>query len=201
MQQGRATKRVRPLSGLARSIRIEWPERLDRPTLAQILSLMNIVLAREDTIGFSKPLSVVEGRAVVQVVVSAVEGGKKRIMLLRAADDGLVIGHLLLTPSTLPNCHHIGEVSRVFVHPDFRGISAIRMGMISLLKKCDTLGIEVLKLDVRANTRIHKLWRSLGFLEIGIMEDYARVNGESLPGCYMYQHVSKLKPNMGLEVG
>lgn len=198
MMEAVALKKTRALSGLASPVYFDWPSQLSNETQREIFHLMNMVLEKEDTIGFPGPLSESEGSSIIRGVAEAVADGKKHLLLLREEASHRVVGHLILTPSALPNCRHVAEISRVFVHPEYRGVASIRIGMREVVQKCDRIGVEVITLDVRANTRIHKLWQALGFDTIGIMQDYARVNGQSFAGCFMYQSVSVLKDRMEL---
>lgn len=198
MMEAVEIKKPRPLSGLANPVYLEWPNMLSDQKQLEILELMNLVLESEDTIGFPEPLSPEKGRKVVGSLAESIKEGSKHLMLLHEEHTGRIVGHLILTPSALPNCRHVAEISRVFVHPEYRGISSIRIGLKEVLEKCSRIGIETLTLDVRANTRIHKLWQALGFDTIGIMQDYARVEGKSYAGCYMYQSVSVLKDRITL---
>lgn len=156
---------------------------------------MNKVLETETTIGFGGPLSIEEGMRWMASTARAVASGEKHVLLFRDIDNK-VIGHVLLTPNALPNCRHIGEISRTFVDSDYRGVSVIRMGLRSVLDRADLLGIETIQLDVRAGTRIAKLWQALGYEIIGTMRDYARVDGESFDGLFMYQKVSVLRSRL-----
>lgn len=187
--------RARPLSGLAKPIRLEWVDKFPQPLQEEVLDLMNAVLARETTIGFAGPLTYSEGMRWMAGTARAVTNGDKHLLLFRDTDDK-VVGHVLMTPNALPNCRHIGEISRTFVHPDYRGVSIVRMGLRSVLDRADQIGLEVIQLDVRDGTRIAKLWQALGFQVVGKMEDYARVNGESFPGLFMYQHVKVLRQRL-----
>lgn len=184
--------RARPLSGLAKPVRLEWLDDFPVTLQEQVLDLMNEVLSKETTIGFPGPLSYTEGMRWMAGTARALAAKDKHLLLFRSIDDE-VVGHVLMTPSALPNCRHIAEISRTFVHPDYRGVSVIRMGLRSVLEKAESLNIDVIQLDVRAGTRIAKLWQALGFQVIGKMEDYARVNGESFAGLFMYQHVKELR--------
>ncbi len=184
---------VRSLSGLDGPVYFQWPNRIDSALQWDILALMNLVLAKETTLGFPAPLSDNEGQQHMQALANAVSSGNKRVLLLYETTTDKVVGHMLLTPHELPNCKHIAEISRLFIHPHYRGVKALRAGLREIISESDRLGIEVITLDVRANTRIHQLWQRLGFETIGCMPDYARVNGEKFFGCYMYQTVEQLK--------
>lgn len=191
-------KKARPLSGLSTPVYYDWPTVLDQDVQGEILSLMNKVLETEDTIGFPGPLSEEEGKSVIGSLASSVATGSKHLLLMRELQTDRIVGHLILSPSALPNCRHVAEVSRVFVHPEYRGVTSIRIGMREVLARCEKIGVDTVTLDVRANTRIHKLWQALGFDTIGIMQDYARVNGKTYAGCYMYQSITVLKDRMSV---
>ena len=50
-----------------------------------------------------------------------------------------------------------------------------------------------LVLDVREGTRAHALWERFGFQTYGVLDDYARVNGQRFRGHFMSQTVASLK--------
>lgn len=183
----------RPLEKQMASVKTYWPGVLTSELQKKILTLTNTILENEDTIGFARPLNDEDGRKEMEKLATAVESGEKKLLLVEHKATGDVIGHLVMSQSELPNCRHIAEISRTMVHPDHRGFSVILLGMYEVLSKCREIDVEVLQLDVRANTRIHRLWERMGFKSIGIMEDYARVNGVSYAGCFMYQPVKLLR--------
>lgn len=184
---------LKPLENLAASVEVSWPENLSPDLQESILKLTNKILEKEDTIGFPGPLSVEDGKMEMAELAAAVESRDKHLLLIRHSTTGEIIGHLILSQSKLPNCSHIGEITRAMVHPDHRGFSVILLGMYEVLSKCAETGVDIIQLDVRAKTRIHRLWEGMGFKTIGIMDDYARVNDESYSGCFMYQHVEQLR--------
>lgn len=178
----------------------EWPARVDAPMQAELADLMNRVLLQETTIGFPGPLPRAEALALMNQTADAVAKGAKHLLIFRTPQNK-IIGHVLFTQNPLPNCIHIGEVSRVFIDPDHRGVHIITLGLGEIIEKADALGVETIQLDVRAHTPIHRLWQSLGFVAIGIMKDYARVNGQTFDGCFMYQRVAELRRRWSARVG
>ena len=188
-------KKARPLGGLLQPIRCEWQDQFDPVAQAEVLRLMNRVLEREDTIGFPGPLAWEDGMRLMESTAQAVAAGEKHVMLFRTGDN-VIVGHVLLSRQILPNCRHIGEIARTFVHPDYRGLSVVRAGLRAVLDRAEAIGVDVLQLDVRAGTRIARLWEALGFRIIGEMEDYARVNGQRFAGYFMYQHVAVLRARL-----
>lgn len=178
----------------------EWPTRVDASMQADLADLMNRVLLRETTIGFPGPLPRADALAVMKQTADAVARGAKHLLIFRTPENK-IIGHVLFTRNPLPNCLHIGEVSRVFIDPEHRGVHIIILGLGAIVEKAEALGIEIIQIDVRAHTPIHRLWQSLGFVAIGIMEDYARVDGQSFDGCFMYQRVAELRRRWSARVG
>lgn len=191
---GTARQRVVP------TVLCEWPARVDESTQTELADLMNRVLLRETTIGFPGPLPRDEALGLMKQTAEAVASGAKHLLIFRTPENK-IIGHVLFTQNHLPNCRHIGEVSRVFIDPEHRGVHIITLGLGEVIEKAEALGIEIIQLDVRAHTPIHRLWQSLGFVAIGIMKDYARVNGQSFDGCFMYQRVPELRRRWAARVG
>lgn len=185
---------------IAPTVLCEWPGKVDEVMQAELADLMNRVLLRETTIGFPGPLPRAEALALMKQTAEAVARGAKHLLIFRTPDQK-IIGHVLFAQNYLPNCRHIGEVSRVFIDPEHRGVHIITLGLGEVVEKADALGIEIIQLDVRAHTPIHRLWQGLGFVAIGIMKDYARVNGQSFDGCFMYQRVTELRRRWSARVG
>lgn len=170
----------------------EWPEFLNKETKKEIFSLMNCIIEKENTLGFLSPLRGKDGRKILAGLQQDILEKKKHLLLIRNEKFHL-IGHLILTPNSLPNCAHRGEISRVMVHPKSRCFSLILAGLREVIRKCDTLKVCSIELDVRANTLISKLWERLGFEIIGIHPDYVRINGYTERGIYMRQSILELK--------
>lgn len=178
----------------------EWPTQVDESMQTELADLMNRVLLRETTLGFPGPLPRSEALALMKQTAEAVASGAKHLLIFRTPENK-IIGHVLFTQNRLPNCRHIGEVSRVFIDPAHRGVHIITLGLGEVIEKAEALDIDTIQLDVRAHTPIHRLWQSLGFAAIGIMKDYARVNGQSFDGCFMYQRVAELRRRWAARVG
>lgn len=88
-----------------------------------------------------------------------------RFYLVRVADSFVGVGCLKrLAPG-------IGEVQRMYVRPHVRGVGAGRLIVDRLLADARSLGYRIVRLEsLRALTVAHKLYRSVGFVEI---EPYA----------------------------
>lgn len=186
-------------SSRRREVYYDWPDCLVFSEQRELLALTNTIIERETTIGFAEPLNKIDGMAMMQELSDSLASAKKYLMLVRDKITDAIVGQLILTPSHLPNCRHVAEISRVFVHPRMRAPQIITEGMREVLRQCMRRGIDVLTLDVRADTRIHRLWESLGFETVGCYPDYARVNGQSFSGCYLYQKVDVMCERMKVD--
>lgn len=172
-----------------------WTTDFTEDLRGQTARLMNTILEREDTIGYPAPLPFDEAMGIMnETAENAINGSVYLLLFMENTRN--VVGHLLLTRSSLPNCRHIAEISQTFIHPLRRNPGVIRKGLRAVIEKSEESGIEVLKLDVRANSRIARLWQALGFSVIGEMQDYARVNGEVYSGLLMSQHVNVIRDRL-----
>lgn len=81
---------------------------------------------------------------------------------------------------------HRAEVSKLFVRPTARGQGIARLLMQSLIHEATIRGVAQLNLDVRITQEVAlHLYASLGFVEFGRCEDYARTDAGSIAGSYM----------------
>ena len=86
-------------------------------------------------------------------------------------------GRLLLADDVGIGClqpigEDVGEIKRMFVHPDARGTGVGRRLLDGLLAAGDQVGYRRIRLDsVRFMDAAHGLYRSAGFVEIGPYEE------------------------------
>ena len=178
---------------LKKKIYFDWPDRLALSEQQEIYSLMNLILEREDAFGFPGPLAWDEGMSLMMNASEELRRGFRRILLAREQGTNAIVGHLVLLPNKTPDSGHTGEISQVFVHPSYRGVGVLENGLKELVLESERLGIEVLNLEVRADSRLHRLWQALGFETIGTVKNYTRLDGVSFDGCYMRQVVKQLR--------
>jgi hypothetical protein len=76
----------------------------------------------------------------------------------------------------------------------------LRLALAEIVSRARELGVEQFELDVRENSRAHRLWQQMGFRTWGVMDDYARVNGCAYRGHYMRQSVDDLSNRLGLQL-
>jgi len=169
----------------------QWVDQLDGNLKAQITDLINRVLQRETTIGFPSPLDDREASELLAGLDESLKSGTKYLLIAKAGDQ--IVAHVILTPHPLPNCAHQIEVSRLVICPSFRGTGLLTQIAQKLVLKSEILGRSLMLLDVREGTLAHALWKSWKFKEYGRLPDYAKVNGKTYAGIFMYQYVSSLR--------
>lgn len=163
----------------------EWPEMLEQSRGPQIVALYNAVIRSQSIIGYRDPISPTEGQVISQALSEAVRRRDKHLFLVTQGEE--IVGIVILTPSSLPNCRHLVELSKGIIHPAHRRNGLLRRAFLEVALRCRELQAERILLDVREGSRSHRLWSHLGFEAFGRLEDYARVDGVSHPGVYMQQ--------------
>src|SRR5690606_41647008 len=73
----------------------------------------------------------------------------------------------LFRSNPLPNCRHRAELSKGFLHPDYRRQHLMSAVVDAVVEKAEALQIEQLVLDVRENSHAHRVWQGLGFRSYG----------------------------------
>jgi GNAT superfamily N-acetyltransferase len=172
-------------------ITIRWVERLGEEEALRLIELMNAVIERDPIIGFSSSIDRESGLELMSDVDHDIAKGNSHL-LLASAQDRRLLGMGLLRQSKLPNCRHLAEIQIGFIHPSVRGGGLLEAMFSDFVQKCQALGADLLMLDVQEGTSSERLWRVLGFLPYGRLEDYARVGQRTHAGIYMYQYVADL---------
>ncbi|MER6047357.1 hypothetical protein K2224_11595 [Streptomyces sp. BHT-5-2] len=105
--------------------------------------------------------------------------------------EGTVAMCVIRTRS-MPNSRHIAEVEKAFLSPRVRGTTAVFQLARHVCLKATELGTELLLIDVREDSKAHKVWARLGFTTYGVLDDYVRVDGQRHRGHYMRHQVAEL---------
>lgn len=176
------------------SVQYSWPTSIDTGTGAGIVALYNDAIKHTDVIGYQNALDEAEGEALIADLQDAVQRGETALMVISDGDQ--CVGMALLSSSEMPNCRHIATLSKGIIRSDYQKRGLVRDAFLSISDYCDANNHTLIMLDVRENSRPHKLWQSLGFTEYGRVADYARVDGVSHPGVYMQQTTAALRARL-----
>jgi RimJ/RimL family protein N-acetyltransferase len=174
----------------AQAINYRWPAGIDERLGQEVIALYNDAIRTETILGYTQSLSAQEGRRIVGRIDESVRAGDKYFFGIHHGER--LIGMALLTPNVLPNCRHIVEWSKGIIHSRYRGRSVLKRAIFAMAQRCREMRWDVVTLDVRADTRAHRLWSALGFREYGRLADYARVNGVAQAGAFLFANTDDL---------
>ncbi|MDH0866226.1 GNAT family N-acetyltransferase [Mitsuaria sp. GD03876] len=168
-----------------------WIEVIDARIAGQIVELVNSTVADGGTLGYERALT---PHQQVQFIAGLRDGlASGRTHLLLGHVDGRPAFMALLHLNAMANCRHRAELAKGVVHPDFRGLRFVQLAFREITRRAERLGVEQLVLDVRENTRAHRLWQFFGFETYGVLDDYARTDGAVHRGHFMAQAVRSLR--------
>jgi hypothetical protein len=165
-----------------REFELYWPTHLSEDERRDLLSLYDEVARHEATHGYAGSLANEVGRSIVDADTKALATGRIHMLLARDV-DGLA-GSLILEQYTSQSRKHTMNAKRAVIARRARG-KLLHQAAAEAINKAAVLGVDVVTCDVAADGPV-ELWKSLGFKEYGVMPDYARRNGRSLDGHFLY---------------
>jgi acetyltransferase len=140
--------------------------------LPELVTLLQDAVASGASIGFLPPLSQEEAQEYWTAILEDI-AQKKRVLLI-ARHSAQVVGAVQLELATKPNARHRAEVQKLFVlqHERKRGIGRLLMEAIEPIAR--ELGRTLLVLDTRLGDHAEHLYRTLRYVEVGIIPSYAQ---------------------------
>lgn len=140
--------------------------------LSELVTLLQDTVASGASVGFLPPLSQEEAR---EYWISVLEdmAQNKRVLLI-ARHSAQVVGAVQLELATKANARHRAEVQKLFVlqQERQRGIGRLLMEAIEPIAR--ERGRTLLVLDTRLGDHAERLYRKLGYVEVGIIPSYAQ---------------------------
>lgn len=174
----------------------QWVTQFDEDACDGIISLIDLAVRDGGTLGYSSPLDAEEAESFLANLERRVDAGEAHVLLGRAG--GVAVMMAVLSLNSMHNCRHRAEISKGVVHPAFRGRRLVELALKKLVERAELFGIEQLVLDVREHSRAHALWRRFGFATYGVLDDYARSNGQRFRGHFMVQAVASLRSRLSM---
>ena len=141
-------------------------------------------------VSFVVPFSIDEARAFwVEKVLPGVRSGTKRVLVARAG--GRIVGTVQIDLSVPPNQVHRAEVLKLLVHPSARRHGIARALMIALEEVARAEQRTLLTLDTWTGSAAEGLYRSLGYVTVGVIPRYARgsLTPNLEPATFMYKEL------------
>jgi ribosomal protein S18 acetylase RimI-like enzyme len=142
-------------------------------------------------VSFVVPFSIDESRRFwVDDVLPGVQARTRRVIVARL--DGHIVGTVQIDFATPPNQQHRAEVLKLLVHPSARRRGIARALMIAVESAAQAEGRTLLTLDTWTGRAAEVLYRSLGYIAVGVIPRYARgsLTAELEPTTIMYKHLS-----------
>ncbi|MDT4966430.1 MAG: hypothetical protein QOJ64_1167 [Acidobacteriota bacterium] len=139
-------------------------------TLAQVL---HDVVHAGASVNFLVPFSIADARDFwLDKVLPKVRADKVRVLIARHEDR--IIGTVQLNLDMPPNQRHRADVAKLLVHPSARRRGVARALMMALEEMALSEGRTLLVLDTVTASNAEFLYRSLGYIAVGVIPRYAR---------------------------
>jgi ribosomal protein S18 acetylase RimI-like enzyme len=146
----------------------------------QLTELLIRVVEDGASVGFLAPLSYDEASAYWEDVLGP------GVTLWVAVQNGQMIGTVQLQCAMKANGGHRAEVAKLMVDPASRRGGIGRALMLHLEPKAKQEGRTLLVLDTREGDPSNKLYQSLGYIQAGVIPDYALSSNGQLDGTVLY---------------
>jgi hypothetical protein len=170
----------------------DWPGRIDAELAAQMVELMRHTTASAPIIGFAEEISDADAASYLRELDANLAACKCRLLAIRT-DSGQLIGLCTLRRNLNPNNAHITDLAKGMIREEFRGGAVLPAAFYEIALRCEADGVDIVTLDVRADTPAHRAWDRFGFQTWGVLPDYARAKGRVHAGHFMMQRVADLK--------
>jgi ribosomal protein S18 acetylase RimI-like enzyme len=177
----------------------EWrPDRLHASSLECDIDMLGEVLHAIVHAGagvsFIIPFSLDDGRAFWRdKVLPGLRARTSRVLVARR--DTRIVGTVQLDLAVPPNQRHRAEVIKLLVHPTARRCGIARALMVELEAVAQSEARTLLTLDTWTGSAAELLYRSLGYVTVGVIPRYARgsLTPELEPATIMYKELTASK--------
>ena len=118
----------------------------------------------------------------------------RRVAVARV--DGRIVATVQLDLTMPPNQQHRAEVLKLLVHPAVRRRGIARALMVAIEAIARSSGRTLLTLDTWTGSHAEALYRSLGYVTVGVIPRYARgsLTPELEPATIMYKALARDEP-------
>jgi GNAT superfamily N-acetyltransferase len=159
--------------------------------LPQLIQLLQDALASGASIGFLPPLQAEEAQQYWREVFLDVT--QRLRVLLVARQAGQIVGSVQLALATNPNARHRAEVQKLLVLSSYRHRGIGRALMHGVEQAARDIGQRLLILNTVEGEPVERLYRSLGYSEVGVIPAYAYSAHGMLDTVIFYKTLSPVK--------
>lgn len=145
---------------------------LSQAELSALSSLTIATVADGGSIGFLDPLDPADAEAFWRDAV-APNVASGATLLFAARDSDRIVGTVQLVVALPPNQPHRAEIAKMMVHPNYRRRGLGRRLVNAALDAARGLGKRLATLDTRTGDPSQALYAACGFIEAGVIPDYA----------------------------
>jgi ribosomal protein S18 acetylase RimI-like enzyme len=126
-------------------------------------------------VSFVTPFSLDQAREFwIENVLPHIRSGKRRMLVAR--DDEKIVGTVQLDLDVPPNQQHRAAVTKLLVHPESRRLGIGRSLMLALEDLARAEKRTLLTLDTVTESNAENLYRSIGFVVVGVIPEYAHAS-------------------------
>ncbi|MBL4795004.1 MAG: hypothetical protein JKY24_05790 [Pseudomonadales bacterium] len=174
------------------TITYQWHQFIDDEMVSSITDLMQHISKDTPIIGFSKDISKSAIFRYIDDLNEKLMANRNRLVTFNSERFG-IIGLCTLVLNSNPNNRHIADLAKGMINPSHRGSGVLAGAFYEICIQCKKDNVDLVTLDVRANSAAQIIWQRFGFAIYGTLPDYARQNGQSFSGHFMHTPVSELK--------
>ena len=150
----------------------QWRPGVDAD-LDMLADVLHAVVHDGAGVSFIVPFTMAEARRFwVDKVVPGVREGTRHVLVAR--DAGRIVGTVQFELAWPPNQPHRAEVAKLLVHPVARRRGVARALMLALESLARAEGRTLLTLDTWTGGHAESLYRSLGYVVVGVIPRFAR---------------------------
>lgn len=146
-------------------------------------------------VSFFVPFPIEEARAFwLEKVLPGVRTRTRRVVVARSGTR--IVGTVQLDLAVPPNQRHRADVAKLLVHPSARRRGVARALMTALERIAQSEGRTLLTLDTVTGSSAEPLYRSLGYVTVGVIPRYARasLNADLESTTIMYKELGGAAP-------
>ena len=158
--------------------------------IAMLADVLQAVVNDGAGVSFVVPFTHDDGRAFwTDIVLPGVRAGTRRVLVARSGDR--IVGTVQIDLNLPPNQQHRAEVMKLLVHPVARRRGVARALMVALEIVALSAGRTLLTLDTWTGGHAEQLYRSLGYITVGVIPRFARgsTTPELEPTTIMYKEL------------
>lgn len=174
-------------------LRWHWTTEVD-PYERDLAAMLAASVADEGILGYASEPTGWELRGFVEGLRELTAKGAGHLLIGEDAEG--VVAMCVIRTRSMPNSRHIVEVEKAYLGPRVRGTTAVFRLAQEVCAKAAGLGSELLIIDVREDSKAHRVWAGLGFHTFGVLDDYVRVDGVAHRGHYMRHRVDELAASL-----